>query len=153
MPTVLIGIVDYSALPSSVKISKKAEYALRALVAISKRPPSKPVSIQDLAAEESIPVKFLEQILLALKNGGLLISKRGVGGGYRLSKVPAQISVGDVLSMIDGSFHPLPDINPQSGLSRCFTELEKLVNEFLANHTIADIVTKEREGDAMAFDI
>ena len=137
----------------TVKISKKAEYALRSIVSISKRPPNKPVSIQELVADEAIPVKFLEQILLSLKNGGLLISKRGVGGGYRLSKPPSQISVGDVLSLIDGPFAPLPEISPQSGLAKCFGELEKLVNDFLNDHSIADIVSKEHEGDAMAFDI
>lgn len=98
-------------------------------------------------------MKFLEQILLSLKNGGLLISKRGVGGGYRLAKTPDQISVGQILTLIDGAFAPLPDINPQSGLSICFSELEKLVNDFLSTHSIADIISKEREDDAMAFDI
>lgn len=136
-----------------MKISKKAEYALRSIVAIAKRPATRPVSIQELVAEEAIPVKFLEQILLSLKNGGLLISKRGVGGGYRLAKTPDQISVGQILTLIDGAFAPLPDINPQSGLSICFSELEKLVNDFLSTHSIADIISKEREDDAMAFDI
>ncbi|MDG2124773.1 MAG: Rrf2 family transcriptional regulator [Verrucomicrobiales bacterium] len=136
-----------------MKISKKAEYALRSIVAIAKRPATRPVSIQELVAEEAIPVKFLEQILLSLKHGGLLISKRGVGGGYRLAKTPDQISVGQILTLIDGAFAPLPDINPQSGLSICFSELEKLVNDFLSTHSIADIISKEREDDAMAFDI
>ena len=62
-----------------MKVSKKAEYALRALAAMGRAREGTNFSIQDLARAENIPLKFLEQILLALKNGGLLRSKRGVG--------------------------------------------------------------------------
>src|ERR1700728_4410704 len=63
-----------------MRISKKAEYALRALAAIARQP--KCWQIQELSGRENIPIKFLEQILLALRHAGLLASKRGVGGGY-----------------------------------------------------------------------
>jgi Rrf2 family protein len=136
-----------------VKISKKAEYALRALVAIAKRPTSRPVSIQELAEGDEIPLKFLEQILLALKNGGFLASKRGVGGGYRLAKAPDQVSLAEVLELIDGPLRPLADAPRSTGLARTLAELEDLVEGFLADHTIADLVANERERDAMAFEI
>ena len=92
-----------------MKVSKKAEYALRALVAMGRAREGTNFSIQDLARSEGIPLKFLEQILLALKNGGLLRSKRGVGGGYQLVAKPARITLGEVVSIFDGSFDPLPE--------------------------------------------
>ncbi|MEM9282435.1 MAG: Rrf2 family transcriptional regulator, partial [Verrucomicrobiota bacterium] len=71
-----------------MKVSKKAEYALQAVLAMARAPKNQPVQIQELAEAENIPVKFLEQILLTLKKGQLLQSKRGVGGGYQLNRAP-----------------------------------------------------------------
>jgi Rrf2 family protein len=65
--------------------------------------------IADIAAASSIPRKYLEQVLLDLKTGGLLESKKGQGGGYRLSRSPDEISVGQVLSAIQGELLPLPE--------------------------------------------
>ncbi len=89
-----------------MRISKKAEYALRALVAIS-RHPGKSWSIQELATGEKIPIKFLEQILLSLRRAGILASKRGVGGGYTLLRNPADISLGEVITIFDGPTAPV----------------------------------------------
>ena len=89
-----------------MRISKKAEYALRALVAIA-RQPGKSWSIQELAAGEKIPSKFLEQILLTLRRAGILASKRGVGGGYTLLRAAAEISLGEVITIFDGSTAPV----------------------------------------------
>jgi Rrf2 family protein len=90
-----------------MRISKKAEYALRALVAMA-RPPSHSWSILELASSERIPIKFLEQILLALRRGGLLHSKRGVGGGYTLVRAPDEIRIGEVIALFDGPLAPIP---------------------------------------------
>ncbi len=84
-----------------MRISKKAEYALRALVAIA-RQPGKSWPIQELATSERIPIKFLEQILLSLRRAGMLTSKRGVGGGYTLLRAAAEISLGEVIPIFDG---------------------------------------------------
>ena len=109
-----------------MKVSKKAEYALRAVVAMARAPRNHPLQIQELADSEGIPVKFLEQILLALKKGRLLQSKRGVGGGYQLNQRADQISVGDILRLIDGDFIPIDTMSqmqpsgagaPPSGLA------------------------------------
>ena len=88
-----------------MRISKKAEYALRALVAIARQP--KCWQIQELSGRENIPIKFLEQILLTLRHAGLLASKRGVGGGYTLLKPASEISVGEVLRILDGPISPV----------------------------------------------
>ena len=142
-----------------MKISKKAEYALRAVLAISRCQRGKPVQISELSESESIPVKFLEQILLSLKKAGLLRSKRGAGGGYLIAKAPDQVSLKEILELVDGPFEPLGIDGPPgageeaSGLSRCFGELRQLVNTHLENHSIQDILDMERSQDSMAFDI
>ena len=89
-----------------VKISRKSEYAIRALVTMVRQPRS--WSIQELSAHEGIPVKFLEQILLALRHAGLLSAKRGVGGGYSLRARPADVTVGRVIRIMDGPIAPVP---------------------------------------------
>ncbi len=138
-----------------MRISKKAEYALRALVAIAQVGRSRPVPIQELArGDAEFPVKFLEQILLALKNGGLLESKRGVGGGYRLTRPASQISLADVLYLIDGPFAPLGDSTPlATGLTRCFADLREQVDAFLKGRSIQDVVDLGNAGEALAFEI
>ncbi len=83
-------------------LSKKAKYALKALVLLCKQTNRESMQIADIAKEESIPKKFLELILLELKNHGILYSKRGKAGGYSLLKTPAEINLADVIRIIDG---------------------------------------------------
>lgn len=90
-------------------ISKKTKYGLKALLYLARHFDTKaPVLISKLAEEEKIPRKFLELILLELKNAGMLQSKMGKGGGYFLAKPPAHIDLGNVLRILDGPLAPLP---------------------------------------------
>ena len=89
-------------------ISKKTKYGLQALLALSRRFGEGPVLIATLASEEEIPLKFLELILLDLKNGGIVESRKGRGGGYNLARPPAEITVGSVIRIMDGPLAPLP---------------------------------------------
>ena len=89
-------------------MSKKCKYALKALIRLGKEYDSGLVLTDDIAKSEHIPKKFLEQILLHLRNEGLLTSKRGVGGGYSLRKRPSDIVVLDIVEMLDGPIAPLP---------------------------------------------
>ena len=89
-----------------MRVSRKTEYALRALVAMARKPGS--YQIQELSEKENIPVKYLEQILLALRHAGFLTSKRGVGGGYSLRVSPSQINVGEIIEIMDGPIAPVP---------------------------------------------
>lgn len=90
-------------------ITKKAKYALTALLELTDSYlTKKPVLIAELAQRGRIPKKFLELILLELKNKGLLESRKGKGGGYLLALPPSQIMLGAVLRMIDGPLAPLP---------------------------------------------
>ena len=88
-------------------ISQRARYAFKALIVLA-RAGSAGMQIRDIAEKEQIPRKFLEQILLSLKAGGLITSRRGREGGYALLKSAEPISLGSVLRMIDGPIAPLP---------------------------------------------
>jgi Rrf2 family protein len=93
-----------------VKLSRKCEYALRALAAIASADAQGQhlLPIGELALRTRIPEKFLEQILLALRNADILRSRRGVEGGYGLNKPPCDIRFGEVIRLIEGTFAPVP---------------------------------------------
>jgi Rrf2 family protein len=92
-------------------LQKKSKYAIRALLALARRPEQEPVLIADLAAQERIPKKFLELILLLLRNKGILQSKRGKGGGYFLGRNPEAISLGEVIRALDGPIALVPCVS------------------------------------------
>jgi Rrf2 family protein len=89
-------------------LSKKAKYAIKALLALADRERDEPVRISDLARAEQIPPKFLELILLGLKHQGILQSRKGKGGGYLLARDPSAIYLGDIVRMFDGPLAPVP---------------------------------------------
>lgn len=90
------------------QLSKRTQYGLRALYALSRAYGQGPVLISYLSEKEAIPRKFLEQILLALKSSGLVESKKGKGGGYTLVRPPSEITVASVIRMMEGPLAPLP---------------------------------------------
>ena len=92
-------------------LSKKTRYAIKALVILGKNFGEAPMQISKIASEEHIPKKFLEQILLDLRNAGLLYSKKGAGGGYGLVKDPAEIFVVQVLRLTGGPVALLPCVS------------------------------------------
>jgi Rrf2 family protein len=83
-------------------LTRKGKYGLKAMIALAKEHGGGPVLIGDLAEQEAIPKKFLENILLALKHRGLVHSRKGPGGGYQLGRAPDEISVGDIVRALDG---------------------------------------------------
>jgi Rrf2 family protein len=85
-----------------VRLSKRTEYGLRAVVQLARLWPRTFVQSKDLAQQEGLPNKFLESILLALRRGDFLESKVGSGGGYRLSRAPRTINVGDLIRRLEG---------------------------------------------------
>jgi Rrf2 family protein len=91
-----------------VSLTQKAKYALKAILFLAKEKARGPVLISEISERERIPRKFLELILLELKNHGLLQSKMGKGGGYWLSKDPKDIYYGHVIRMFDGALAPIP---------------------------------------------
>lgn len=99
-------------------LSKKAKYALQALLQLAEEYDRGPVLIADLAEREGIPKKFLELILLELRNQGILLSKKGKGGGYFLGKSPKAITLGQVIRILDGPLAPLPCVS-QTAYMKC----------------------------------
>ena len=92
-------------------ISKKTKYGLQALLLLAREYGQGPLLISELAEREGIPKKFLEYILLQLKNAGLLQSQKGKGGGYALAKAPAEISVGQAVRILEGPLAPVPCVS------------------------------------------
>ena len=131
-------------------LSRKGRYALRALYALARNQGHEPMLIADLAERESIPRKFLETILLQLKNAGLLRSRRGKGGGYMLAKSPNEVVLGEVIRVVDGSLAPILCVSVRS-YARCedcadeatcatrivMKEVSDAISQILDNTTLA----------------
>jgi Rrf2 family protein len=125
-----------------MRLSKKGEYAIRALVEIgfeSHLRPNTLIQISTVAERTNIPEKFLEQILLALRNGGVLKSKRGVEGGYALAKPPAEISLGEVVRLLDGPLAPIPCVS-ESAYEPCSCPDEESCGLRIAMKQVRDAI-------------
>ena len=90
-----------------MRISKKCEYACLALIELSRHYEDELVQIADIAERNDIPRKFLEQILILLKNAGYIRSYRGARGGYKLAKPPSKITLAEIMRLIDGAIAPV----------------------------------------------
>jgi len=99
-------------------LSSRAKYATRALLDLTFRFDGAPVHLHDIAERQNIPQKFLEQILLSLKRGGFVQSRKGPGGGYTLAKSPSEITLGAVVRAIDGPLAPISCVS-KTGYMEC----------------------------------
>ena len=90
-----------------MQISQKAQYVLRALFELAKHYGKEPVSASEIARTQAIPHRFLELILQSLRSEGLVDSRRGIGGGYLLAVDPKEITVADIIRLVDGSLSPV----------------------------------------------
>lgn len=137
-----------------MQISKKADYALRAMAILAVLPPDRTLQAQELAESGKIPIKFLEQILLVLKRSGLLHSKRGVGGGYRLGRECRLISVAEIVEAVDGELVKFleekgyPEFPGSGGILRCLSEAGEATNRRLRETTLEDLIRPDA-ADAM----
>lgn len=105
---VAVAVPNWKQSQKMRTLSKKTQYTLRAMYALARHYGGGPVLIAKMAREESIPQDFLENILLFLKKEGLVASKKGKGGGYALAKPPDQVTIGNVIRLIEGPLAPLP---------------------------------------------
>jgi Rrf2 family transcriptional regulator, cysteine metabolism repressor len=122
-------------------ITSKSPYAVRALTELARRGSSAPVPIGEIARARGIPVQFLEGLFATLRRAGILQSQRGVKGGYTFARPPAEISVLEVVELLEGELGPDAAGPP-------WTELVDSVKSVLRSSTIADVA--ERESDAAA---
>src|SRR5437870_3472333 len=137
-----------------MKLSKRGEYALRALIdlGIASELGRPILQLSELAAKEKLPTKFLEQIFTQLKAGGFVASKRGQLGGYSLARPMRRIKFGEVIRLIDGPLAPIPCVS-QTAYSRCtcpdedhcglrmlMLDVRTAIAKILDRYTLADIV-------------
>lgn len=132
-------------------LSNRAKYATRALLDLSLHDDGDPVPIQEIAYRQNIPVKFLEQILLALKLGGFVTSRKGPGGGYLLAKPAEKITLGAVVRAMDGPLAPISCVSVSGyhecgcpepeicGLRKVWKEARDAIASVLDNTTFAHI--------------
>jgi Rrf2 family protein len=132
-----------------MKLTVKLEYACRALVQLAKRYEGSGVSsIEELANVEKIPAKYLAQILSELRNGGLVESRRGKQGGYLLARAPDQISISDVISLIESEmFSESSRVSGDSGeaIAKAWAEIQERFEEIVRSITLAELAVRENQ--------
>lgn len=137
-----------------MRLSKRGEYGLRALQDLAVHHGTGPVPNKDLAERNNIPPKFLEQILLTLKHGHIIRSQKGPRGGYYLARSPEQITLAEVVRLLDGPLAPVscvsevayepcgcPDMET-CGLRRVMKDVRDTVARMMENTTLADLVSQ-----------
>ena len=136
-------------------LSKRGEYGLRALINLASRPDQQAlVQLKDIAAEEQIPLKFLEQILLTLRNAGLVQSKAGRGGGYTLNHPAEDVTLGQVVRVLDGPIAPIKCLSQMAyepcacpdeetcGLRLVMGDVRSAMTGILDHTTLADVTRR-----------
>lgn len=132
-----------------MKISQKGLYALQAMMMLSRHYNQGAIRIRDIAYEENLPEKFLELILLELKNARIVESARGAKGGYQLRRAPSEIRLSEIMRLIDGPLAPFGDADQlrtlidrdaeHRALYQVFLEVRNAAARILENTTLADI--------------
>jgi Rrf2 family protein len=131
-------------------LSKRSKYAIKALLALADHRRGEPIRIADLAREEQIPPKFLELILLGLKNQGILQSRKGKGGGYLLARDPADIYLGQIIRMFDGPLAPVPCASQTAYVACADCPDEAVCGVHLAMKAVRDATAKVLDGTSIA---
>ncbi len=139
-------------------LSKKTKYALKALLYLARHYDAGPILISDLSQDEKIPKKFLELILLTLKNNGILLSKKGKGGGYCLSRSPGEIGMGKVIRILEGPIALVPcvSVTAYAPCPECLDEgtcsirlvmkdIRDATAKILDGTSLADMLEREKE--------
>ena len=137
-------------------LSKKTKYAIKALVILGKNADQPPMQISKIAEDERIPKKFLEQILLDLRNAGFLYSKTGAGGGYSLTKDPKDIYLVSIMRITDGPiamvpcaslnfYHKCEECKDETtcGIRDVFIHVRDATVKILSETSIADVISRE----------
>ena len=140
-----------------MKLSLRGEYALRALVVLGLHYGPEVVRIQTISDEQNIPKRFLEQILNDLKSAGVVRSRRGVAGGYRLAKPPEQITLAEIVRHIEGALAPVSCVSEKfyqkcscPDESRCairsvMKEIREAIVNIAEKVTIAELCDRARK--------
>ena len=133
-----------------MRVTYKGDYAVKTILDLALHYSNSPITIHDLAKRADIPTKFLEQILLDLKRGGFVESRRGKVGGYLLAKAPSAIKLGEVIRFIDGPIEPIACVDKgYSGCSDTYKCVFKKIWQRVSNAT-SDIVDNITFGDLVS---
>jgi Rrf2 family protein len=141
-----------------MRVSAKTDYALRAAVELAAAPEGTPVKGEKLATTQSIPLRFLENILLQLRHAGIVESRRGADGGYRLARPASEISLADVIRAIDGPLAGVSGQRPETldfkgrsePLREVWVAVRASLRGVLENVTLADVANGELPGNVRA---
>jgi Rrf2 family protein len=125
-----------------MKISQKGLYALQAMMMLARHHHQGAIKIRDIAYEEGLPEKFLELILLELKNARMAESVRGAKGGYRLRREPSEIYLSEIIRLIDGPLAPFGDAE----------QLRELIDRDLAHRALYQVLLDVRDAAARILD-
>lgn len=135
-----------------MKVSQKGLYALQALMMLTRRYHQGAIRIRDIAYEENLPEKFLELILLELKNARIVESARGAKGGYQLRRPPSEIRLSEIIRLIDGPLAPFGDADQlrtlidrdadHRALYQVFLDVRDAAAKILDNTTLADLIQR-----------
>ncbi|MDT8440455.1 MAG: Rrf2 family transcriptional regulator [Desulfuromonadales bacterium] len=144
-------------------ISRKTKYGLQALLGLARDYGRGPILIADLAERERIPKKFLELILLELKNAGILGSRKGKGGGYFLAKDPAEITMGSAIRVLEGPLAPVACVSETAyqkcdechdeascGIRLVMKEVRDAIADILDQTSVDDVLRRSREASQAA---
>ena len=133
-----------------MKLTRRSEYALLALIHLARAKGEGYVSVAAMADAQGLPGKFLEQLLMALKRGGLVKSRKGPHGGYRLARPPGRISLAEVIRLLDGALAPTESVSTffyestpverEKKLLRIFKEIRDFVSTRLEKTSLADVL-------------
>ncbi|GAC1342826.1 MAG: Rrf2 family transcriptional regulator [Candidatus Dormibacteria bacterium] len=156
-----VGIQGGGAASFSMRVSSKAHYGLRMMTELAKGYGSGPRSLAEVARVESLPMAYLEQLAGALRRGGLLVSTRGASGGYALSRPPLQISVLDIVTVVEGEVAPVECVAHDYISGTCLREgdcasrplwarLKASIDTVLSQTTLAELVTDTALVDSLA---
>ncbi|WP_329459514.1 RrF2 family transcriptional regulator [Streptomyces sp. NBC_01497] len=141
-----------------MRISAKADYAVRAALQLAAAPDGDSLKAETIADAQQIPHKFLEAILNDMRRGGLVLSQRGANGGYRLAAAPDTISIADVIRMVDGPLVSVQGVRPPDlsytgaadSLLPLWIALRAGVRQILDGVTLHDVVSGRLPADVLA---
>ena len=131
-------------------LSRKSKYGLKALLVLAQEAGAGPVLVSELAARDRMPQKFLEAILLELKRHGVVQSKKGKGGGYFLSRRPAEITFGEVIRVLDGPLAAVPCVSKIAYMKCVECVDEQTCGVRLAMKEVRDATARILDGTTLA---